>query len=1610
VKKTEQSTLKQKLVNSGANSDYDYKIVGLDDKGTVLNRRNMSVRGKDGNDYASTDIGGDELKFSNNYQNYDCICSFELKDYLIEVWCHKNGTTVSTPVRITFNGVVMVETEKLPYDIDHPLQFDINEACVDPEFYLTDNQSPIWIFNLNSIINCYNSSDITISGTYFGLFNPLLYQAVLNLAPHHPIFREDGLISLPGAGVNPGSYSYSIRYVDEDGNRTSWSVQTPYIPVPASTPSYITPTETTPGAFSFPAISDQHPGVKNYGSAVTNTASNWGIQIEFRVDNIAEYDYIEIRRVRQSTGQAFNYVPTPEKTQLVIDAITNQSVDIKSNIWKFSVVGFLDRASTVWTTLTDEEDTDVTSGWFTCKTLRYFQRRLVAMNITTKSKDVSSKNWFIEKNSKLGFDVMEKMTTNDKLGHYKPWNQVYYPTVQSGEKVGYGVRFIDDYGNTSFVVPFDDLAGHDLKNFQHPNRRVPLSAESLEYSVTKWKGACKCADIYSNAPGTHTNYTHEVIDLVDAITKDDICGFKNMSSNGYATKQLSTVNDGMFSNCTPAPNEPLMTGHTSGKQIGYCPYTPVNDSDSDVSGHNFRVNVAVREKYASSDDPADYPLGIFSPDYNEVFDYNPKGFAPNYFSQGMAFWGLKEYPDWARGFSIVRTPVAGRVICQGIGFYSIGIQQIGATEKNLNQISFWSPDCDTMYSPTTSITDIIDGLKSGAYGIQLVSPLGAFCEVYDGAQPRLISTVRKNMDVDMMVYARVLREDGSINPTFPQSRCGNGSDGYVAYGRWLNIPQLFNQGALWNGSGVTGEQILEKNNSIYRVTNAEPITSGRSNYIKITTDVSIYNYGFIGHSNWIGGSTPEQNLFQIGSTQTPSNPQKYCEPIYIVNIVSTGREVNYGNINNYYETGHVQKIESKIGIWKDNYGGSHSFKLVDERWEDCIPNKLNPDVSNDDDENRYVYVNGLRWLNVTYKPQIFIDGVLNTLQANGYCSIPDKDYNGNSIVGGTTIYGVYKNTGDPGYQNEFSIDFSIFSSLCDAKYQVPPKDATITVRYDNRVPIKLFSGEKVIGETVFAYWDEQQENGFTGFGTERGLISGFPYAAYQINDRVFIALKPDVVPHILDDNEIYPTLVRQLMVNSHLETKTNIPLMFSWMDTVEGGTAYQNRYVYPHTHYVMRPHKWDTTYVNDTTVPLPSNNFLEDNHMWEEYFDDYGFEWQIPNGGWKWGGFKFNGASNIDYSKELNDRQNSSKPLLGFQEVIRFCSRIIWSEPRQINVQDDPNLKSYPSGNKFDISDAYEEIKYAYDNDSSKGNNLYAITGKGICLILTDKTILSDKTSDQIAMLSPETGFIQGEYWLTKDIGCNDQMWRGIAEYNNDIFIPNRRGVFMVDGIEVKDISANYSKELLPYLQYSSSNYLNKMYGVYNKYYNEYWLGFDTVRTVSTVENNRIKTYPAKTFIFCNEPNKLFWAGYSDYFYDHAAFMTKLGGLIVNKVYGSKDFKTYETGVENGLINGSPYDRSVTISVTPQLTQTCELIDITCNSNIKPTDYYYNYKPNAPVICNTDGSVIRDYTNNYYAMCPRRSDNGNRLQNDSFVIDIVYNGADKFEVVSVECGFKPIKW
>jgi len=182
----------------------------------------------------------------------------------------------------------------------------------------------------------------------------------------------------------------------------------------------------------------------------------------------------------------------------------------------------------------------------------------------------------------------------------------------------------------------------------------------------------------------------------------------------------------------------------------------------------------------------------------------------------------------------------------------------------------------------------------------------------------------------------------------------------------------------------------------------------------------------------------------------------------------------------------------------------------------------------------------------------------------------------------------------------------------------------------------------------------------------------------------------------------------------------------------------------------------------------------------------------------------------------------------GFEEQTEFCTRHIWSLIRNINVQDEPGLKTFYATNAYDIDDRQGEIKYAYAATSEKGVNLYAFTDSGICLIITDKRILSDLNADEVLLAGTgDEGFVQGEYWLSKVVGMSDEMYRASAERDNSIFFVNKESCWLFSNNALANIGKldfhyrvrkNYIENILP-------GYESKIMAIYDTLHEEVWYG-----------------------------------------------------------------------------------------------------------------------------------------------------------------------------------------
>lgn len=1520
--------------NIGANTEDEKEMLGSKEgSGEYIIGRNQRSVSVEGNTGTSEKIKGEELFYQRNVTgSYTCIGAISVNKNIVEWWASPVGG--QTPF-VRVNGVVVCQSVLLPITYNNPLQIDRNENEKGGEVFFTDN-----VVNLPGVVGTpmiFNIKDMVDSLTvtplkYFSGFDPKLYSINLFIPLDIPVFVETVNVG-GGGGLPVGTYSYQLRYSNKDGDRTNISQRTPQIPV----------------VENLSIQSDQYPSVKTYGQDPSpDFGTRYGIKIRFRVTNLQGYDFIEIIRTSYNTNGGINFVPAPKVVA---------KIDIFSN--EISVREFIDPAeSNTELVLSDDEITREITFINASKAIRYFDRRVVLMNVELASKQADLE--FLTLGGKEVFPVIDKLGT---VGFNDPYNFTYRRNYTHGERVGIGVELYDGVGGKGFATKVPSAI-----NYQIPNRREITSAETDLYSY----GGL----VYTININNETSNTHEVFDHVNAVRKSDKCSFKNIYHNKTASSLLGVkFRSQVVQDCDEDNGEIETHGaHVYGVGVQnaldhvspyYNPFTPVRQNDSDVSGHNYLVNTQVCKSFATLNQITDVGPVVVQPPVGDRDFYEPRIFAPEYYSQGLALTGVSNFPNWAKSFSVVRTEPARRVIAQGIAMYKmtpaiyqpLGINRKLAT-KELNQFIFYSSDIERGIVSGRQIDDIIDSPES--YQLQFVAPLGFASELYSFESNEFgpPASMARDRSCDIIAYARMQRDRTGAWEINPMENNGMGYDAtppdgyqYVAYGKWRNRGQ---QPGLFGPDGSGG------GNRLFNIQRTTRISEGRGTYMVIEMGDNINLYG--------SGSTSGSANFDQGQMQD------FTEPFYIVNIVADGAKVRDQNIENYRITSHYQKIESIIG--ESDGTVNQSFLLVDERWEDVIPalSSSHPTAITE----RYIYIKdpntGIeqKWLNVTYLSAAQIAVIVTAINTAGFY--------------GSNVTGLFRHEDIDNQHRFFNVIFNVSGFT-------PANGTRIIIKYDNTAPIRFWGGDSIVGESIFAPIDREAsangENSVPGLNTQApdkqfAFGIGFPYRLWKVNPRYYQIKRTTGANVIQDRTWGYLGYIRQMCVMFTSESRIALPYAHN--------NDSPNQF-FPLINYVIRPHRWKQ-----------ETNYF-DNNIYPEYQTDYGLEIDA----WKYGGFRFIQQINPDYST-LAPKEFVSKPQFGFVEQTRFLTRVMWSLPRQINQQNTPGLKTFPANNSFDIDDNQGEIKRAWDATTSKGENLYSITNTGICLLITKKSILTDLNSNDIAYMAANL-FVKQQYWLNKSIGMSDEMWRSAAEdfvpttlpdgsevRMETLFFANNESVFRFMENEVKDIGRiNYHNTLFQKsLSKIQPGYATKITGVYDKYHEEYWLyvdnGTDTIRTD----------------VFGQKNDK--WYGIYDYRFDKFIALN-------NRTFGFRNVETYELG-KGLVINNANIIYELTGASAPKMFIDKEFIRVRINTGdeVKPTsiDFYKKYE--GPVVASINSSLGALYVKKYggyEAFIPRMlasfSPTRNRLQCRMIVFKVTHDAAEDFRVIDFGVMYKEIK-
>ena len=1541
-----------KTYQKGINSDQNKEFLGGSKDGDHVDALNMRSVSMDGDNFAKKKIKGESSVYplvDNRCltvpsitldDSYDCMMAQEINGYIVEIWASKTPSINNKYPFMRVNGKIVLYSENFPIDVEHPLQYDKNENCPGGEIYITNNLTPPMIFNVKDLLlNSGIGVGSSCTTKYFEDFVVENFAIQPSAALYKPAFIKQ-VVDTTGYDVVIGTSGLCVG---------SYSYSYRLVDVAGERTTFSPITEMIPVVRNNSSqFQPQFPHSRTFSSVPDITSSTiYGNHIKIRYNNPDGFEFLELRRDSWFSGAA---IGTPPVSEII------SSIPLSTGM---RVIDVLDRAEASFEgseILDLEEQTNTYSSIQRAKSVRYFNQRLYLMNIGYASKDLEGDITF-NGASDFIFPTIENMGTP---GHKHVYNSAMFKSNMRGERTGFGVVLFDKENNASFAK---EITG--AENFEFPNRRDETSADT---NNTSYKGVVRCANSGtdtgsgSGAPGTtgEVSFTHEVFDVANAVPKEPYPGTDylfNYSAQGDGSSDPKTS------------------------------FSPVSQNDT-VNDIKY---LCTSKSDVTSGSPSD--------------DYSPPGFGLDYFSQGAAFKGIDTYPSWADGFSVVQTEPAQRVVAQGLGIYSLGQEQYpNFTSKDLNQFWAYFPDLELLYPDIA--TDLLNGNFS-SYKLQLVSPLGYFTEPFSWRKNELLVDPQQRRGVDMLTYARVLRDKykDATTPTGEMMNPGISAVSgindnatvdpfqeyrYPAYGRFTNDTSLDGPQYPNNGNGnfefdITGFQETTTN-------------STRQSYFLISTSQDIYN-------------EESQNKQQFSNNDADDpGPKEWREPFYVINIIKESN-VNPGLTTQYKYGSNYIKFRSLV--MESSGFSSQSAPLVSERWEDCIPqlsygdfggvyNQLKRFVCVEDEDG-----NKKKWMNVQFESAGDVTTILNGLVAGSGAGYSDP-----VLTGGETIYGVYTSTeigGDvDGVCRLFELNFENQAGYTE--FTVPALGTKVYVEYDKRIPVRVFGGDSYINESTWAPIDNVWEGGAGDPSDNDGgwifpnnefiMDCSWPLKSYGVEDswplwenanQAGVTNYENYDMQFANNQAGAGAMVRQLVMMWTAETRYNLSFAFN----IESPDKAVSDQYYPLINYIPRPWKWKLA-----SDPADISQWETDQNIISQYYDDFGFEWNL----WTLGGIRFKmgeNNTNLDYTKSQTTTIYSTKPAVGFEEQNDFCTRIIWSLRRPINIQNAPGVRTFPANNYFDISDNTGEIKFAWSamaND--RGDNLYAFTDSGICLLLVDKRVISEINANELATVGSDIGGITNQLWIEKSVGMNKETWRSWAEYSNAIFFANGISAYAFSGNKLVEIARTGFFDLLnrKFNPIIGQGINAKMAGGFNVLNKEY---------IMSAIQDRPGQENSNTLIYGVQQEAL--QCQSSYVYDKYLH-------VGNDLYGMKDGVTYKLGVGN-QIDGQNIECYLTGVSDAEIIYEKEFIRIRVNSNSKPSKIFFYRSYDAYIgdnftnVVNADAVPlsIKDY-HGYECYIPRRSlFPYYRQQGRVMIFKIVSETDENFLVTSTSVQYKELK-
>lgn len=628
----------------------------------------------------------------------------------------------------------------------------------------------------------------------------------------------------------------------------------------------------------------------------------------------------------------------------------------------------------------------------------------------------------------------------------------------------------------------------------------------------------------------------------------------------------------------------------------YRPFTPTGRDDGYVGGGGIAGDGGGGIDFSG--------LGTEYLETANAMAYNTPRHGTRKSSLGLSIGGIdtSKLPDWVKAFSIVRTPPAGRVVCQGLAMYALIPQVPNSTPalyKQLDKIWFYSPEMDPVIGDKSYLFDAIK-TNSTDYEVQLVSPVGFFTDVYSAHYNSGLPTTR----VDMISYAIMGGNDiHSMEPTgFDTSAQIGAGSGRPTFGRFRNVYPTHPQGdGIINETLTFGIQSAVEPSILSYENNSD---KSRTQYLEIGLTSNLYATN---HIDRVLGNDAGARAFH--------------EPWYIVNIVQNGKHIPNNNINSYKDIGNYIKLSSIIG--KGNGEADQTFELVDEREEDVLT------LAASATSYRYIYVDDKPWLGTNNLSAGDIDTYRTALEGSGSFT----------PSGGLACYGLYLYTSTTTTTGPSKIISFPYETVPSSNVICPGLGEKVEVRYNYNSPLTIFLGDTVVDDAIFAPIDTNITRGVTAGGVYLG--APMPFRQFNFDTTKYVRPSYKNTPETDYTHDI--DYVRQWVVSFGCESTVNLPFM------------YKN--YFPNRNYVIRPSLYDEKPEVDT-----EQHYLADHNIWSlQYATDYPLEYLT----WGFGGFHLPVGYNFDYQKVLHTRA-FTKPTSGSEEILIFMKRLHWSSESMV--------------------------------------------------------------------------------------------------------------------------------------------------------------------------------------------------------------------------------------------------------------------------------------------------------------------------------------------------------